>query len=171
MSKWKARSIFHFVLPCSDIDESTSFYANFGFEVIKDNRNILWPDWVGTNFNMQLGTQGKAIQLTLPHDDDYQTRIDLIEWIKPKWHNENNGKPLEERIPRIMALLTLNVQEAYKDLVSKGLKPTNPLRPPDELLGVKGVVCFTDPDGHIVELIEYFGDQLASSSENLPTRD
>ncbi len=171
MANWKARSIFHFVLPCTNVEATAEFYGHFGFEVIKDNRNVEWPDFVGANFNMQPGAQGRAMQLVLPHDDELQTRLDLIEWVKPRWTNENDGRPLAERIPRIMALLTENVQEAYTDLVSRGLTPTQPIRPPDEVIGVKGVVCFADPDGHIVELIEYFGDQLGSRTDDLPTRD
>jgi hypothetical protein len=31
-------------------------------------------------------------------------------------------------------------------------------------------VCFPDPDGHIVELIEYVGDQLGSRTDDLPKR-
>jgi len=73
-------------------------------------------------------------------------------------------------MPRVMALLTENIAAAYEDLLSRGLKATAPLRDPDPVIGVQGVVCFEDPDGHIVELIEYFGDQLGSASENLPNR-
>ena len=29
-----------------------AFYGLFGFEMIKDNRNVVWPDYVGENFNM-----------------------------------------------------------------------------------------------------------------------
>ena len=67
-----------------------------------------------------------------------------------------------------MALLTANIQAAYADLTARGLQPTNPLREPDAVIGVQGVVCFEDPDGHIVELIEYFGDQLGSRTDDLP---
>tara|TARA_R110002072_G_scaffold56097_4_gene145526 strand:- start:5152 stop:5628 length:477 start_codon:yes stop_codon:yes gene_type:complete len=157
-------------LPCTNVEASTEFYGHFGFEVIKDNRDVEWPDFVGANFNMKPGAQGRAVQLILPHDDELQTRIDLIEWVRPRWHNENDGRPSEEQIPRILALLTENVQDAYVDLVSRGLKPTQPIRPPDEVIGVKGVVCFADPDNHIVELIEYFGDQLGSRTDDLPKR-
>lgn len=170
MSNWQVRSIFHFILPCSDIDASAAFYANFGFEIIKDNRNVEWPDYVGSNFNMVPGAQGRALQLVLPHGDRLQTRIDLIQWLKPVWPNRNQQLPLEERMPRVMALLTENIEQAYRDLLEKGLKATAPLRDPDPVIGVQGVVCFEDPDGHIVELIEYFGDQLGSASENLPDR-
>jgi hypothetical protein len=38
------------------------------------------------------------------------------------------------------------------------------------MIGVQGVVCFKDPDDHIVELIEYFGDQLGSRTDDLPKR-
>ena len=69
-----------------------------------------------------------------------------------------------------MALLTRNITVAYRDLVAKGLQPTKPLREHDPVIGVLGVVCFADPDGHIVELIEYEEGQLGSKTDDLPTR-
>jgi len=168
MSDWQVRSIFHFILPCANVENSMAFYARFGFEVIKDNRDVKWPAYVGENFNMMSGAQGRAVQLVLPQDDELQTRIDLIEWVVPVWENENASRPPEKKIPRVMALLTSNIRAAYEDLVQQGLKPTQPLRDPDPVIGVQGVVCFEDPDGHIVELIEYFGDQLGSKTDDLP---
>jgi len=170
MGDWYARSIFHFILPCADVGRSMAFYGHFGFEVIKDNREVQWPEYVGLNFNMKPGAQGKAVQLVLPHDDELQTRIDLIEWVDPRWHNENDDRPADTRIPRVMALLTHNIAAAYEDLCSRGLEPTQPLRDPDPVIGVQGVVCFADPDGHIVELIEYFPGQLGSRTDDLPRR-
>lgn len=168
---WKARSIFHFILPCTDVERSMAFYGRFGFEVIKDNRNIVWPDYVGENFNMVSGAQGRAVQLVLPHDDELQTRIDLIEWERPRWRNLYADLPSEENIPRVMALLTENIAVAAEDLAARGLAPTRPLRPPDPTIGVQGVVCYEDPDGHIVELIEYFSGQLGSRTDELPIRE
>lgn len=168
MSDWQVRSIFHFILPCANVETSMAFYARFGFEVIKDNREVKWPAYVGENFNMKSGAQGRAVQLVLPQDDALQTRIDLIEWVDPIWHNENVDKPPQQRIPRVMALLTKNIRAAYEDLLQQGLQATRPLRDPDPVIGVQGVVCFEDPDGHIVELIEYFGDQLGSKTDDLP---
>ena len=162
MSDWQIRSIFHFILPCTNVERSTAFYARFGFEVIKDNRNVKWPPYVGTNFNMITGAQGRAVQLVLPQDDALQTRIDLIEWVHPRWKNPGDG------FPRVMALLTQNIQAATKALIAQGLTPTQPLRDPDPVIGVQGVVCFADPDGHIVELIEYFPGQLGSKTDGLP---
>ena len=69
-----------------------------------------------------------------------------------------------------MALLTRNIKAAYADLLDRGLQPTNPLRDHDSVIGVLGVVCFADPDGHIVELIEYENGQLGSKTDDLPTR-
>ena len=143
------------------------FYERFGFQVVKDNREIEWPNFVGENFNMRSGAQGRAVQLVLADGHDLQTRIDLIEWTEPRWQNENDGRSREECIPRIMALLTSNVGEAYRALCRDGLVPTQALREPDPDTGVKGVVCFEDPDGHIVELIEYVGDQLGSRTDHL----
>jgi len=167
--KWKARSIFHFILPCSNVEQSMAFYGLFGFEVIKDNRNVAWPAYVGENFNMISGAQGKAVQLVLPRGDGgaLQTRIDLIEWLRPQWRNHYRDLPAAENNPRVMALLVENIEAAASDLMSKGLTPTRPLRPPDPKIGVQGVVCFEDPDGHIVELIEYFPGQLGSRTDEL----
>ena len=145
-----------------------AFYAHFGFEVIKDNREVQWPDYVGKNFDMVPGAQGRAVQLVLPNDDRLQTRIDLIEWVRPRWRNVEIEGAVEDRAPRVIALLTRNVHNACADLISRGLWPTQPVRPPDASIGVQGVVCFPDPDGHIVELIEYFGDQLGSRTDELP---
>ncbi len=167
---WKARSIFHFILPCTNVERSMTFYGHFGFEMIKDNREVVWPDYVGENFNMVSGAQGKAVQLILPHDDELQTRIDLIEWLKPVWRNPYDGLPKDQNIPRVMALLTENIEAAAEDLASRGLEPTNPLRPPDPAIGVQGVICYQDPDGHIVELIEYFPGQLGSRTDELAKR-
>jgi catechol 2,3-dioxygenase-like lactoylglutathione lyase family enzyme len=168
MSDWQIRSIFHFILPCSNVERSMAFYARFGFEVIKDNRDVAWPDYVGRNFNMIGGAQGRAVQLILPQDDALQTRIDLIEWVRPRWQNPDANRPVEARFPRVMALLTQNIQAATRDLIAQGLQPTQPLRDPDPVIGVQGVVCFADPDGHIVELIEYFPGQLGSKTDGLP---
>ena len=165
---WQVRSIFHFILPCTNVERSMAFYAHFGFEVIKDNREVQWPDYVGRNFDMVSGAQGRAVQLVLPDDDRYQTRIDLIEWMRPRWRNREIEGPVEERAPRVIALLTRNVHNACADLIARGLWPTQAIRPPDPVIGVQGVVCFPDPDGHIVELIEYFGDQLGSRTDELP---
>ncbi|MGE0623757.1 MAG: VOC family protein [Pseudomonadales bacterium] len=166
---WKARAIFHFILPCSNVERSMEFYGLFGFEMIKDNRNVAWPAYVGENFNMVSGAQGKAVQLVLPHGGELQTRIDLIEWLKPKWRNLYLDLPPEENNPRVMALVVENIAAAAADLQAKGLVPTRPLRPPDPKIGVQGVVCFEDPDGHIVELIEYFPGQLGSRTDELET--
>ena len=67
-----------------------------------------------------------------------------------------------------MALLMNNIRAATADLIGRGLVPTQPLRDPDSVIGVQGVVCFADPDGHIVELIEYFPGQLGSKTDGLP---
>ena len=170
MADWHVRSIFHFILPCTNVERSTASYAHFGFEVIKDNRNVQWPDYVGSNFNMLKGAQWRAVQLVLPQDDALQTRIDLIEWVRPRWRNPDEDKLPEERFPRVMALLTQNIREATAALTARGLIPTQPLRDPDPVIGVQGVVCFADPDGHIVELIEYFPGQLGSNTDKLPKR-
>jgi predicted lactoylglutathione lyase len=167
---WHVRSLFHFILPCTNVERSMAFYANFGFTVTKDNRDIQWPDRVGAMFRMLPGAQGRAVQLVLPNAGELQTRIDLIEWIKPRWRNRDTEGSLEEQFPRVIALLTHNIREAFDDLVKRGLTPTMPLHPPEPSLGSLGVCAFVDPDGHIVELTEFVPGQLGSRTDDLPKR-
>lgn len=167
---WHVKSIFHFVVNASNLETSLSFYETLGFSILSDRRDVIWPDFVARNFGLR-EAQGRGCLLGL--GDDYlpvQTRIDLIEWLAPRVHDDTGGLPAAERIPRIMALRTHNVDAAYESLSQKGIEFTAPPMPPNETTGVKGLVCCRDPDGLIVELIEYFPGVLGSITSVLPTR-
>lgn len=167
---WQVESIFHFVVNASNLERSLAFYQTLGFTILSDRRDVIWPDFVAQNFGLRKA-QGRGCLLGL--GDDYlpvQTRLDLIEWLAPQAHDDSAGLPVEDRIPRIIALRTRNVQAAYESLREKGIEFIAPPMPPNEQIGVKGVVCCRDPDGLIVELIEYFPEVLGSITSVLPTR-
>jgi hypothetical protein len=73
-------------------------------------------------------------------------------------------------VPRIIALRTVNVQAAYDDLSQRGIEfvstPKSARR-----AGIVNVCSCRDPDGLIVEFIEYEPGVLGSRIEGLPRRE
>ncbi len=63
-----------------------------------------------------------------------------------------------------------NLRAAYADLRSRGIEFIRPPRDPDPALGIESVVCCRDPDGNLIELIEYMPGVLGSRIDHLPKR-
>jgi len=159
---WSILSLFHFTVNATCFEDSIEFYQKLGFRVLRDNRDVVWPDYVGTQFGMKRA-QGRGALLAID-GGEFHTRLDLIEWLEPRWQG------YEGPVPRIMALRTKNVRAAYDDLRAQGVEFITPVRGPDEATGIEGVVCCRDPDGLIVEFIEYSPGVLGSRVESLPVR-
>ncbi|MCP4905745.1 MAG: VOC family protein [bacterium] len=166
-SDWAVESLFHFVVNATNFERSLEFYQRLGFRVLRDNRDVIWPSYVGENFGME-AAQGRGALLGLG-ESEHHTRLDLIEWLEPRWENPN-GPPSPKRVPRIMALRTRNLRRAYEDLRSQGVEFIATPRDPDPVTGVESVVCCRDPDGYVVELIEYIGGRLGSRVDDLEMR-
>ncbi len=82
-------------------------------------------------------------------DDQRPTLLDLIEWENPK----TDGKPyphLAHMGTCRIALRTPNVPKVYEGLKSKGVEF---LSEPQVFDGGVAFVCFKDPDGTFLELI------------------
>jgi len=164
---WSVESLFHFVVNATNFERSLAFYTRLGFRVLRDNRDVVWPAYVGENFGMRVA-QGRGALLALG-ESEHHTRLDLIEWLEPKWTNPD-ASPSPDRAPRIMALRTKNLRAAYQELSQEGFDFIAAPRDPDPATGVESVVCCRDPDGYVIELIEYMGDRLGSRIDNLETR-
>ncbi len=164
---WSVESLFHFVVNATNFERSLAFYTRLGFRVLRDNRDVVWPTYVGENFGMRVA-QGRGALLALG-ESEHHTRLDLIEWLEPKWTNPDTS-PSPERVPRIMALRTKNLRAAYQELSQEGFDFLAAPRDPDPVTGVESVVCCRDPDGYVIELIEYMGERLGSRVDNLETR-
>ena len=160
---WGIASLFHFTINASCFETSLDFYTTLGFRVLRDNRDVVWPDYVATQFGME-HAQGRGALLAID-DGEFHARVDLIEWLEPRWEG------YQGEVPRILALRTRNVFAAYEDLRSKGVEFITPPRGPDAPTGIEGVVCCRDPDGLIVELIEYSAGVLGSRVESLERRE
>jgi len=165
---WEVQSLFHFVLNVSNLERSLAFYQKLGFRVLRDNRDVVWPAMVAENFGMR-AAQGRGALLGLGDGPDH-TRLDMIEWLEPRWPGHDPGSAGREAIPRVIALRTRNVRAAYAELRDQGIEFVREPREPNPMVGIESVVCCRDPDGTIVELIEYMGDRLGSRIDALERR-
>ena len=167
MSDWSLQSIFHFTVNASNFERSLAFYQALGFQLLRDNRDVIWPDYVATQFGLR-EAQGRGALLAVA-DGELHTRLDLIEWLAPK-PEPPSERPIEDRVPRIIALRTRGVRAAYEELSARGIEFLSPPRGPEEKTGIEAVVCCRDPDGLLIELIEYMPGVLGSRIEHLETR-
>ena len=159
MSGWSVQSIFHFTVSATQFERSLDFYTTLGFRVLRDNRDVVWPEMVAKNFGMP-DAQGRGALLGIG-DGPEHTRLDLIEWLEPKLPPPSDL--------RIIALRTENVQAAYEDLSARGIPFVSaPQRA--RRAGILGVCTCTDPDGLLVELIEYAPGVLGSRIDDLDRR-
>src|SRR3954465_11885663 len=78
---WRVQSIFHFTVNASNFERSVDFYTTLGFRVLRDNRDVVWPEMVAKNFGMP-AAQGRGALLGIG-DGPEHTRLDLIEWLRP----------------------------------------------------------------------------------------
>ncbi len=166
MSRWQPLSLFHFTLSVASLERSIAFYTAVGFRVLRDNRDVVWPDYVATQFGLERA-QGRGALLAIG-DGELHTRLDLIEWLEPEARFPDT--PLATTAPRIIAIRTLNVRAAYQDLRARGIAFITAPRGPDPATGIEAVVCCRDPDDTIVELIEYMPGVLGSRIDSLARR-
>ncbi|MDG2114464.1 MAG: VOC family protein [Actinomycetota bacterium] len=146
------KSIFHVNVNCSDLDVSKPFYENLGFQSVLD---------LPTGGDAELaeglampGCEGRATIMMLDPSQGKQARLDLIEWSEPL-----DRRPPYEHLARLginrIALWTTGLDEEYERLKSDGVEF---LSEPLFMGGHTKFVCFKDPDGTIIELIEGFTD-------------
>jgi glyoxylase I family protein len=164
---WSLESIFHFTVNATNFERSLAFYQAIGFKLLRDNRDVIWPDFVAGNFGM-VKAQGRGALLAIDAGP-LHTRLDLIEWLEPAY-DPAPSKPWSERVPRILALRTRNVQAAYEELSAKGIEFVTPPRSMDPQSGIVAVVLCRDPDGLLVEFIEYEPGVLGSKISHLAKR-
>ena len=163
---WKPLSLFHFTLSVASLERSIAFYTAVGFRVLRDNRDVVWPDYVATQFGLE-HAQGRGALLAIG-DGELHTRLDLIEWLEPVARFPD--RPEATTAPRIIAIRVENVRAAYEDLQRRGVEFVTPPRGPDEATGIEAVVCCRDPDHTLVELIEYMPGVLGSRIDQLARR-
>jgi catechol 2,3-dioxygenase-like lactoylglutathione lyase family enzyme len=165
---WALRSIFHFTVTAADFERSLEFYLSLGFRLLRDNRDVVWPEYLARQLGLA-EAQGRGALLAIG-EEEHHTRLDLIEWLAPRHPDPALAIPPERRIPRIVALRTRNVRAAWRELSARGIEFITEPRGPDPDTGIEAVVCCRDPDGLVIELIEYMPGVLGSRIDRLAKR-
>lgn len=141
--------IFHFNINSTNIDRSVAFYELLGFKVILDFRDGMSSAEMATAFGLPVANL-KGVHMRIG-DELNATRIDLLEFIDPKPTGQTYPHLYHNGIAR-MCLKTSNIKQDYEELKSKGVEF---LSEPQLLPGTTvSIVCFKDPDGTFVELLE-----------------
>ena len=148
------KSLFHVNVNCSNFERSLRFYRMLGFKVAVDIPEV--TEGAGnsdTGRGLGLPDSVARAALLVLSDDPHATRLDLIEWKKPR----DDGKPYAQLnhlgIARI-ALFTKGLREEYQRLKDEGVSFLSEPVVIRTGAGKALFACFHDPDGTILELIE-----------------
>jgi catechol 2,3-dioxygenase-like lactoylglutathione lyase family enzyme len=153
------KDVFHVNVNCTDFERSLAFYELVGFQIAHDlGVGEGGPYRVGLGMPEQ--SANRAALLVLDPTRRGSTRIDLIEWIEPKTHGTATHRRPDSDLAHVgaarIALWTIGVDEEYARLRDAGVEfITEPVTMND---GTTRFCCFYDPDGTILELID-FGPQ------------
>ena len=143
------KSIYHVNINCTDFDRSKKFYEMLGFTSVVD---------LGEGGSPEMGrglgeptAKGKAAIMMLDANNTRGCRIDLIEWTNPK----TKGSPPPDLFHAGMARLCLyctDLDSHFEQLRTAGVEFVS-----DPVQMMKGTrfICFKDPDGTFIELIEF----------------
>jgi catechol 2,3-dioxygenase-like lactoylglutathione lyase family enzyme len=141
--------IFHFNINCTNLERTLPFYQRLGFQIVFDMREGMSSPEMAAAFGMPRASL-KGVHLRLG-DDENATRIDLLEFTDPQPAGQPYAHLYHTGIAR-MCLKTTNIQQMYEDLKAQGVRF---LSEPQRLPGTSvTIVCFTDPDGTFIELLE-----------------
>jgi glyoxylase I family protein len=147
------KSLFHVNVNVTDFDRSLAFYKMLGFKVVLDIGEGPNP---GNDVGLNIPNSVARAALLSLSDDPRATRLDLIEWKKPRTEGDAYSHLYHTGINRL-ALFTKNLEEEYERLKAAGVAMVS--EPVVIRFGNKAgakFFCFKDPDGTFLELIEPF---------------
>lgn len=143
-------SLFHVNLNCRNFDTSLAFYKALGFTV-----EIPFPEAGHPAVSEGLGVGPHLVKGALLRlgDEPHATRLDLLEWLSPR--NEAPS-PLTLSDPGIVriALASSDFEADVKRLEALGVAfISKPIYRPTPNGPQPMFVCFRDPDGNVLELV------------------
>ena len=148
------KDVFHVNVNCTDLERSRAFYERVGFKVVHElgeggSKSML------RGLGLPEGSRAKAVLMMLEPDKPRGTRLDLIQWIDPP----TKGRPAPDLAHAgavRIALWTIGIDAEYERLLNEGVEF---LSEPVSMGGGVRFCCFKDPDGTILELIDFSGDR------------
>jgi catechol 2,3-dioxygenase-like lactoylglutathione lyase family enzyme len=145
------RDIIHVNLNVSNIERSIAFYEALGFQVLH-----VFGDRSDADVSEGMAFQGgrcRGAVMSLGEHPRSWTKIELIEWVEPKVKIADPRNPHDTGVSRL-ALRTKNLLEFVEALEAKGIVFETPPQEID-IVGAKRFALFRDPDGILLELIEF----------------
>lgn len=141
--------IFHFNINCTNLERSMAFYELLGFKVIMDFREGMKSQEMADAFGLPVADV-RGVHLRVG-DNEEATRIDLLEFVAPPPQGHPYAALNYTGVARV-CLKTKGIWKVYENLKAKGVKF---LSEPKRLPGTEvTIVCFKDPDGTFLELLE-----------------
>ena len=144
------KSVFHVNVNCTDLDRSRAFYELVGFKTVVE-LGVGGTKEMLRALGMPEGCTAKAVLMMLEPEKPRGTRIDLIQWIQPATKGATAPDLAHVGAVRI-ALWTIGIDEEYERLKAAGVEFVS--EPVTMGPGTR-FCCFRDPDGLILELIEF----------------
>ena len=145
---WQALQIYHVNINCSNLERSLEFYRRIGFEEVWDIPDCQVPG-LGP-----VPKRGRA-KLLRYGSEPRGALLDLIEWTVPP----TVGVPYPHLAHAGIARLCLRVKgidEMIAMLRADGVAFVDEPAMPGLVGNTQKFVCVRDPDGAVIELMEFF---------------
>lgn len=139
----------HVNINCSDFERSREFYELLGFELL-----VMVPEHNTPEVAAAVGMPPYHVKGGLMRLPGSQTLIDLLEWKEPRDDSPPYSHLYHLGLGRI-ALSTSDLDADTATLKSRGVEfLSEPVTVKMENMPPSRFVCFKDPDGTILELVE-----------------
>jgi glyoxylase I family protein len=146
------KSVYHININCTNLERSLEFYKRLGFREVVDFGEGGSPE-MGKGLRMPADSRARARLLKIG-DDPYCSHIDLIEWINPR-----SDKPPYEKLNNLgiarVCFYSKDLEKDLEELKGKGVKIFSEPLTVRYKGGQSSVVCFEDPDGTVLELVQF----------------
>jgi catechol 2,3-dioxygenase-like lactoylglutathione lyase family enzyme len=144
-------NLVHININVTDIERSLEFYEAIGFKVMH-----VFGDRETTDVSLGMDYGGRRMRgavLSISDDPRASTKIELIQWIDPPVEPAAERAEFGAGVSRL-AIRTKHLVATCDALRARGIEF---LHEPQEIdiVGAKRFVLFRDPDGTLLELIEF----------------
>ena len=140
-------NVVHVNVNVTDIERSVEFYKRFGFEVMY----VFSNDPADAEKGTFIGSSGRGAVMSISDDPRASCKIELIQAPSPTAAPERvEGQAGVGRI----AIRTKNLLAYVEKLSKLGIEPATPVQE-IEIVGASRYVIYHDPDGVLLELIEF----------------